>query len=108
MTKKVARNYQIDCLKFLMAIFVLLGHSRVFLNENTRFFNDELLQLMACWAVHIFFIVSGFLMVKGLVSKESTENAAKEAFIYSLSRYKKICGPLITSFVFALSIYIYI
>lgn len=56
---------------------------------------------MGCWAVHIFFIIFGFLVVKSLSAKENRDNAASDAFHYTLSRFKAIFGPLCVAFSFA-------
>lgn len=58
------RNYQIDMLKLALAVLVLICHTQYFVDPNSIL--HEKLDSLGNLSVHIFFIISGFLMVKGV------------------------------------------
>lgn len=82
------RNYQIDFLKFILTGFVFLTHTESYMGENTRL----TLPFGIGWiSVHLFFIISGFLMVASVCRKEyDLATAGKTALSYVLDKFGRI------------------
>ncbi len=87
------RNYQIDVLKMVMTILVFISHTFVFLNSPVK----EIVERYSAFgwvSVHVFFIISGFLMMKSLSKRNyDPENAGKNAVKFVVNRFKPIALP---------------
>lgn len=89
--KEKQRNYQIDVLKFVFAIFIFFSHTYPFIGENTRFLTVRYVGQFGWWGVFVFFIVSGMLMVNSVYKSNSdVSQAGKNAFTYIVNKFKKI------------------
>jgi peptidoglycan/LPS O-acetylase OafA/YrhL len=92
-----SRLIGLDVLRCLAASLVIIGHANNFGNavkifENTRGGFGEVLQILSSggWvAVHVFFVLSGFL-VSGLLFKEATQTGSLSIFRFLIRRGFKI------------------
>lgn len=101
------RNYQIDVLKLILAILVLLCHTFFFVDPDSVYY-DKLLSFGGM-SVHIFFIISGFLMVKGIDRRKyNPDDAGKCSMVYVVGKFKSIALPCIVSTLIILAGYILI
>ncbi len=88
------RNYQIDVLKMVMAVFVFICHTDDLLNSSVRESLDARYDSYGAVSVHIFFIISGFLMIKSLSKRNyDPENAGKNAVKFVVNKFKSIALP---------------
>lgn len=87
------RNYEIDFLKLIFAVFVIICHTAIFIKENTRI--DALFCSYLGWiGVWFFFIVSGFLMVESLSKKNlPADNAGKSSLKFVAGKFGGIAAP---------------
>lgn len=86
--KKASRNYQIDVLKLFLSLLVFVNHSRVFIGSNTGIRIPDTLGWIS---VHFFFMISGFLLIKSLYSKNiNAPEAGVFSFNYVLNKFKRI------------------
>lgn len=97
------RNYEIDFLKFIFAIFVLINHTSVFIKENTSI-DSMFLSYLGWIGVWFFFVVSGFLMVESVSKKNfSVDTAGKSSLNFVIRKFGGIAVPyLIAEFLLAL------
>lgn len=100
------RNYQIDFLKLIFSICVVIYHSSFLIKEETRF---QIPTALGWIAVHFFFIVSGFFMTKSITEKKyDPKNAGKMAYDYVIKKFKRIALPYWIATLLFLITYIYI
>lgn len=87
------RNYEIDFLKLVFAIFVFINHTSVFIKENTRI-DSMFLSYLGWIGVWFFFIVSGFLMVESVSNKNFAVDAAgKNSLRFVINKFGSIAIP---------------
>ncbi len=88
------RNYQIDVLKMIMAVFVFVNHTVIFLDLSVRE-NLEVRYSSFGWvSVHVFLIISGFLMMKSLSKRNyDQENAGRNTIRFIIDKFKPIALP---------------
>lgn len=105
-TLKSNRNYQLDAIKLLIAVLVFINHTAAFVGENTSFVIPPSLGTVC---VHIFFVISGFLMVLS-ASKKTVDptNAGKTALEMTVSKFKQFASKYWTALLIALVLYLYI
>lgn len=102
------RNYQIDVLKLVCAVLVVISHCYSLVDPQ----NTDLIEKMLNFgwvSVHIFFVISGFLMIKSIDKKyrnNACTNPGHSAFSYILAKYKAISLPFIVSIVISMSTYL--
>lgn len=107
--EKPKRNYQLDALKLLLAVFVFLNHSRPLIGENTRFFSNGYVNCLGAISVQIFFVISGFLMVHSASKKTfDPTNAGKTALQMTVSKFKQFAGQYWAALLIAVVIYVYV
>ena len=99
--KSSGRNYEIDFLKLIFAVFVFINHTTVFIKENTRI-NPLFCSYLGWIGVWFFFVVSGFLMVESLSKKDLTaDTAGKSSLKFVVSKFGGIAVPyLIAEYLF--------
>lgn len=90
------RNAEIEMLRFLFAVLVLLCHSRAALAETDWIFTHGSL------AVEFFFLLSGYLMMASLEKRRTTPTAA---FVWH--KVKGFCPELFVSVVLVFAVYAY-
>ncbi len=85
------RNYQIDFLKLICAFLVVINHTQGF---NIQFHDESWFSNLGWVSVHIFFTISGFLMVKSL-KKHNADilDIGKFAFDFVKDKFKRIALP---------------
>ena len=102
------RNYEIDFLKLIFAIFVLINHTSVFIKENTRI-DSMFLSYLGWIGVWFFFVVSGFLMVESVTKKNySADTAGKSALNFVISKFGGIAVPYLIAEFLLIIIYVII
>lgn len=88
------RNYQIDVLKMFLIILVFVSHFVFFLPSET---SDSIIakyNALGWVSVQMFFLISGFLMVKSLLKKNyDKEHAGKNAISFVIGKFKPIALP---------------
>ncbi len=91
------RNGEIDFLKFLFALVIVIFHSRRFAGEH------QVLFLRGSLCVEFFFLVSGFFMAKGLErqSKITQYNVADDTVVFVKKKLTGIYTYYIVGFVIA-------
>ena len=82
---KTERNYQLDFLKLLCTLFVFISHTYRFIGENTRF---SIPLGLGWWSVHLFFIISGLLMVNSYMKKPQSTDYGKTAMRFVIGKFK--------------------
>ncbi len=88
------RNYQIDVLKMVMAVFVFFCHTVVLLDSPVRENLSERYDAFGWVSVHIFFVISGFLMMKSLSKRNyDQENAGRNTIRFVINKFKPIALP---------------
>ncbi len=75
--KSKQRNYQIDVLKFACAICVFFSHTLGFKEVEKGTSVHAYFDHLGWISVHIFFVISGFLMVKNVKSGGGVEMRVK-------------------------------
>lgn len=97
------RNYQIDFMKLVFAIFVFINHTSVFIKENTRI-NSMFCSYLGWIGVWFFFIISGFLMVESVTKKNyNSEIAGISSLKFVINKFGGIIVPyLIAEFILAI------
>lgn len=92
---KQERNYQLDVIKLILALLVVLFHCGNFIGENTNF---TMPVALGWWTVQFFFVISGFLMVNSVMGKNLSPDMPEERSLgYVLRRYRTLCGPVLMS-----------
>lgn len=89
---EVKRNYELDFLKLIFALFVFWTHITQYLNEKLY---ETLPVQFASISVHFFFIVSGMMMANSIVKHNAgtlsdTHSAGKSAIEFVIKKYKSI------------------
>lgn len=105
------RNYQLDVLKFIFTLFVVLTHTITFVDDTSPL-NASQLNSLGWISVHFFFIVSGLLMVNSITKKEKysdSENSGRLALGFTISKFKGFAmGYFVALFIgIALNMYYY-
>ncbi len=107
--RTIQRNYQIDVLKLLCAFLVLLSHlffDYMPVDSAGRYFTVKKVGSFGWVSVHIFFIISGFLMVKSVLNKNLTSNTAgKFSISYVTNKFKKFAPEYIVSVLVCVALY---
>lgn len=104
----IRRNYQVDFLKLVCTILIVICHTNSFADRSNVVFMDKL-GAISYSCVHVFFVISGFLMVKKISDNNFDSSAAgKTSFEFVLNKFKKIWMPYAVSTGVALLAYIYI
>lgn len=108
--RTIQRNYQIDVLKLLCAFLVLLSHlffDYMPIDSASRYFTAERVGSFGWVSVHIFFIISGFFMVKTVLNKNPpSNNAGKFSICYVTDKFKKFAPEYIVSVFACVTLYI--
>lgn len=87
------RNYQVDFLKFILALLVLFSHTSSFIGENTSL-SVGWVENFGFWSVHWFFIISGFLMVNSYFKKQDpSDKPGISSLKFVLRKFKNIALP---------------
>lgn len=100
-----ARNYQIDILKILCAVLVLISHVPLG-NSDSRYFTSERVSAFGWMSVQIFFAISGFFMVKGTLKNIPSNNVGEFSFNYVTNKFKKIAPQYIIATLIIVLMYI--
>lgn len=101
------RNYQIDILKFFCAILVLICHVPV--NPACQYFTEERTTVFGWMSVQIFFAVSGFFMVQGVLNKNlAPDDAGRFSLNYVINKFKRIVPQYIIATLMIVAMYMYI
>ncbi len=80
LNNKVGRNYQIDFLKMAMSFLVFIDHTKIFFDPTTKE-NLYMRYVAFGWvSVHVFFIISGFLMMKSCNYSVPQKNCQKPVY----------------------------
>ena len=89
-----SRNYQIDALKMLLTILVFICHSYGFLPSGTNDIIIGKLYSFGWMSVQMFFMISGFLMVKSILKRNyDKKHAGKDAMGFVIGKFKAIALP---------------
>lgn len=101
------RSYELDFLKLIFTFLVVIRHTSVFINENTRI---HLPNGLGVWSVHFFFIVSGMLMANSIMKVEKTDTPGKDALSFIKQKFSYIAPQYWTAmflaFITVLVIYV--
>ncbi len=88
------RNYQIDFLKMAMSLFVFIDHTKIFFDSTMKENLEARYSSFGWVSVHVFFIISGFLMMKSLSKKNyDPENAGKHSIGFVLNKFRSVALP---------------
>ena len=92
--KSSKRVGEMEFLRFVFSVIIVLHHSRNFMGNETSLF------LNGAFAVEFFFILSGFLMMKS-VSRMNTQpdNLGVETAQFVKKKYLSLCPDMILSWV---------
>lgn len=102
------RNYEVDFLKLVFAIFVLINHTSVFIKDNTRI-DSMFLSYLGWIGVWFFFIVSGFLMVESVSKKNfASDSAGKSSLRFVIGKFGSIAVPYLIAEFLLVVIYVII
>ena len=105
-TEVKQRNYQLDFIKLLCTVCVFVVHTYRFIGENTKF---KIPLGMNWWSVHLFFIISGLLMVNSFFKRnENGVEYGKQAINFVLHKFKSLAMQYWVALFIAIIIYIYI
>ncbi len=97
------RNYEIDFLKMIFALFVFVSHTECFIGENTGFSIPIMLGQVS---VHFFFIISGVFMVNTITEKAViSHDIGYASFSFVIKKFKKIALYYWISFFLYLQVY---
>ena len=100
MQKGSTRNYYLDFIKLMFAIFVFIEHSIPLANSNTNIPFNFKTSDVGFISVHCFFIISGLLMINSRDKMEQQLSApGKSALNFVLHKYKSIALPYLTALV---------
>ncbi len=85
------RNHQIDFLKLICSFLIVICHSYLIGDDNALLWFDR----MGWVSVHIFFIISGFLMVKSVLKRKyEIKDAGKQSLNFVINKFKAIALPV--------------
>lgn len=93
--KSKQRNYQIDVLKFACAICVFFSHTLGFKEVEKGTSVHAYFDHLGWISVHIFFVISGFLMVKNVKSRG--RNEGKRALRFAIGKLRRIAPSYMTA-----------
>ncbi len=89
-----SRNYQIDFLKLICSFLIVICHSYLIGDDSALLWFDR----MGWVSVHIFFIISGFLMIKSVLKKKyEIRDAGKQSLNFVIDKFKPIALPVWTA-----------
>lgn len=103
-----SRNYQLDFLKVIFSFFVFICHvGTLFSNPATRIPFYISWTSLGYVSVHVFFVISGLLMINSLSKVEAEPNKEGEtALKFVIHKYKSIALPYIV--VLVINIFVFI
>lgn len=94
MVNKCRRAGEIEFLRFLFSIVIVLHHSRNFIGNKTALF------LNGAFAVEFFFILSGFLMMKSVAKmNDKYDNLGIETAGFIKKKFLSLCPDMIISWI---------
>lgn len=100
---KYAHSKQLDVLKFMLSILVVISHTTVFVGENTKNITVSYLGSLGWTSVHFFLVISGLLMTNSyFVNKEKNSGVPWEVDMFMVNRIKKLALPYVTGFIMAM------
>lgn len=99
------RNYEVDFLKLVFSVFVVIHHSTPFIPKGSGII---LPAQLGWWCVHFFFTVSGFLMVSSFIKHPSPESGSygKNALRFVFQKFAKIGPEYVLSILFCIAAYL--
>ncbi len=94
------RSYGLDFLKLIFSFVVFFSHTVTFSDETT-WLDPVQYNRIGFFSVHFFFVVSGMLMVRHLVSApcDDTISDGKASLEYVIGKIKKLLVPYFTALV---------
>lgn len=109
MTKVIARSssrsYALNFLKLILILLVFWSHTDSYIGENTKV---SIPRGLGFWCVHVFFIISGMLMVVHFYKKDFSDdstNPVSKTVKYITSRVKGIAYEYYSAFLLAFVAY---
>ncbi len=95
---KFNRIGEMEFLRFIFSVIVVLHHSKYFLGNKTAPF------INGAFAVEFFFILSGFLMMKSLAKiSNEPENLGKETAIFIKNKYLGVFTEVLISWIIGIT-----
>lgn len=103
--KAYMKNYEISFLKFIFTIIVIYSHTTSFMDEGMETIRRNCGQ-SGYWAVHFFFIVSGYLMISHYFKNKPQFLAGKESWKFIERKFRSIAMQYYVAFFISLCIYL--
>lgn len=89
------KNYQLDFIKLIFSLIILVYHTNIFIKEDFDFIIDKVpLNHFGVIGVHIFFVISGILMTNSIINRSfDPAESGKQALYYVIKKAKNLFLP---------------